>query len=67
VQDDSVKSAEYCRARVEDSERMAAEATDPRNKAIFQELANRWRRLAEESDGAAFKPVGESRSRLNPA
>lgn len=58
MHDDSIKSAEYCRARVEESERMAAKAQDPRNKAIFYDLANRWRRLAEESKTDALKPVG---------
>ena len=37
---------------------MAATAEDPRNKAIFDELATRWRRLAEESKGDALKPIG---------
>jgi hypothetical protein len=63
VHDDSVKSADYCWARVEESERMAAKAQDPQNKAIFSDLANRWRRLAAESKSDALKPVGESRVR----
>jgi hypothetical protein len=63
VQDDTVKSADYCRARVEESERMAAKAKDPQNKAIFDDLANRWRRLAEESKSDALKPIGDSRTR----
>ncbi|MFZ2006386.1 MAG: hypothetical protein WAV02_14985 [Stellaceae bacterium] len=58
MQDDFVKSAEYCRERAEDSELMAAQAKDPQNKAIFNDLANRWRRLAQESKGDALKPVG---------
>lgn len=58
MQDDSVKSAEYCRARAQDSELMAVKANDPQNKAIFHDLANRWRRLAEESKGDALKPIG---------
>lgn len=37
---------------------MAAEAIDPKRKAVFEELASRWRRLAEESKGGALKPVG---------
>lgn len=64
MQDDHIKCAAYCWARVEESERMAAAASDPQNKAILRELASRWRRLALESDGAAFKPVGGSRPRL---
>ena len=67
MQDDTVKSAEYCWARVEESERMAAAASDPENKAIFSELANRWRRLAQESGSAAFKPIGDNRPRLTEA
>jgi len=63
VQDDSVKSTDYCWARVEESERMAAKACDPQNKAIFFDLAARWRRLAEESKSDAFKPIGDSRIR----
>jgi hypothetical protein len=63
VQDASIKSAEYCLARVEESERMAAKASDPQNKAILQELASRWRRLAEETKGDALKPIGGSRTR----
>ena len=58
MQDDTVNSAEYCRARAQDSERMAAAAKDPQNKAIFYELATRWWRLAEESNGNALKPIG---------
>lgn len=58
VQDDSVKSAEYCWARAEDSELMAVKAKDPQNKAIFYDLATRWRRLAEESKGDALMPIG---------
>ena len=58
MQDDLVKSAEYCWTRAEDSERLAAEAKDPLNKAIFSDLASRWRRLAEESKGDALKPIG---------
>lgn len=42
---------------------MAAKAKDPQNKAIFYDLADRWRRLAEESRTDALKPVGEIRSR----
>ena len=58
MQDDSVKSADYCWARVEESERMAAKAKDPQNKAIFSDLADRWRRLAEESKSDALRPIG---------
>lgn len=58
MEENTVKSAEYCWARVEESERMAAEAIDPKRKAVFEELASRWRRLAEESKGGALKPVG---------
>jgi hypothetical protein len=58
VEDDTVKSAEYCWARVEESERMAAEAIDPKRKALFEELATRWRRLGEESKSGALKRVG---------
>jgi hypothetical protein len=43
---------------------MSAAASDPRNKAIFRELAARWRRLAQETKGAAFKPIGDTRPRL---
>lgn len=63
MQQDSVASAEYCWARVKESERMAEEVRDPRNKAIFRELAKRWRRLAEESNGVGFKPLGDNRPR----
>jgi hypothetical protein len=63
VQDDSLKSAEYCLARVEDSERMAAKAGDPQNKAIHQELASRWRRLAEDAKGGALSPVSGTLTR----
>lgn len=52
---------EYCLARAEESERMAAEAADEKNKAIFHDLANRWRRLATEGKTDALKPVGERR------
>ena len=62
MQDDSVKSADYCLARVEESEQMAAKAIDPQNQAIFRDLANRWRRLAIESKGDALKPVGGRRT-----
>jgi hypothetical protein len=55
------QSTDYCLARAEESERMAAEATDEKNKAIFLDLANRWRLLAEEGDSDALKPVGERR------
>jgi hypothetical protein len=58
LQDDSAKSAEYCWARAEDSDRMAVQAKDPQNRAIFHDLASRWRRLAVESKGDAFKLVG---------
>jgi hypothetical protein len=63
VQDDSIKSADYCLARVAESERMAAKAADPQNKAIFRDLASRWRRLAEESKGDALKPLGGKKPR----
>jgi hypothetical protein len=52
-------SIEYCLARGEESERMAAEAVDEKNKAIFQESANRWRRLARDTD---VEPLVRSRS-----
>ncbi len=61
--DDTLHSAEYCLARVEESERMAAQVEDPKNKAIFLDLANRWRRLAKESKGDGLKPIGEDRTR----
>ncbi len=41
---------DYCLARAEESERMAAEAVDENNKAIFMHLAWRWRQLASESN-----------------
>ena len=63
MEDDTVKSAEYCRTRVEESERLAAEANDPERKVAFHELADRWRRLAEESKSDALKPVGGKRRR----
>jgi hypothetical protein len=42
---------------------MASTAKDPQNKAIFSDLATRWRRLAEESKSDALKPIGDSRVR----
>jgi hypothetical protein len=42
---------------------MAAKARDPQNKAVFHDLANRWRCLAEESTSAALKPIGGNRPR----
>jgi hypothetical protein len=42
---------------------MAAEVEDLKNKAIFLDLANRWRRLAKEKQGDALKPIGEDRTR----
>ncbi|HTW51696.1 MAG TPA: hypothetical protein VME45_07360 [Stellaceae bacterium] len=59
--ENSVKSAEYCLARADENERLAAKAEDARNKAMLQELANRWRRLAADSRSDAFKPVGGQR------
>lgn len=67
MEDEFLRSADYCRARAEDSERMAAEAQDPTNKAIFRDLADRWRRLAEESGGVALKPVGARLERRHEA
>jgi hypothetical protein len=54
-------SVEYCLARAEESERMAAEAVDEKNKAIYRDLASRWRQLATEGETDALKPVGQRR------
>jgi hypothetical protein len=62
-QEAAPSSIEYCLARAEDAQRMAAEMADEKNKAILQELAIRWRRLAKESDGDALKPIGPRRAR----
>jgi hypothetical protein len=61
-------TAEYCLARAFECDQKAEQTMDPKNKAIFFDLANRWRTLAQESkDGTSLKPIGgRSGARLSP-
>ena len=48
---------EYCIARAEECERLAEQAVSPENKAIFLDLAQRWRKIAGEAESGSFTPA----------
>lgn len=52
-------SPDYCVARAEEAERLAAGTIIPANQAILLDLAKRWRALAaEHEDERSFKLAG---------
>jgi hypothetical protein len=57
---------EYCFARAEGCERLAAETVFPKNKDILLVLAARWRTLAAESEAPSFRPIGQAAVRPSP-
>jgi len=52
---------EYCIDRALECERSAEAAVDAGNKAIFIDLARRWRMLAADADDESFALVGKSK------
>jgi hypothetical protein len=69
TEDQYPHTAEYCLARAVRCEELAAKTTFEANKAIFLDMAKRWRSLAEESKqplvgraiGSPSRIVGKSR------
>ena len=63
----SPHTIEYCLARAAECDQKAKEAVDPKNRAVFLDLATRWRTLALESkDGASLDPIGKARPSVSP-
>jgi hypothetical protein len=58
AQDTEPHGYEYCLSRAIECEQSAKEAGDARNKAIFLDLATRWRALAEDSKSGSSRSVG---------
>jgi hypothetical protein len=46
---------------------MAEAATNAENKAIFLDLAQRWRKLAGEAEGESFTPTGNRITNRRPS
>jgi hypothetical protein len=62
----SPHTAEYCLYRAVECDQSAEQCIDPQNKAIFLDLAKRWRTLALESpDGASLNPKGKARASIS--
>jgi len=54
-------TTEYCLARAVECDLKAEQCVHPDSKAIFLDLAKRWRDLARDShDGTSLNPVGQS-------
>jgi hypothetical protein len=58
---------EHCIARAEECERMAEAAINAENKAIFLDLAQRWRKLAGEAESESFTPAGNRITNRRPS
>ena len=56
----SDRTKEYCLARAAERERMAEETQFSANKAIFRDLARRWRTLGADSETCSFQRVGQA-------
>jgi hypothetical protein len=63
----SPHTTEYSLTRAAECDQKAEEAIDPKNRAIFLDLAIRWRNLALESkDGASLASIGQARPSTSP-
>jgi len=60
----SPQTPAYYRARAEECEQLAAEATDPEAREIMADLAHRWRALATLDE--TRKTPGRNAARLGP-
>jgi hypothetical protein len=67
VERPSPHSSEYCLYRAIECEQNAEKAADAKNRAIYLDLASRWRLLATESGDMSFVPVGGKAARASPA
>ena len=67
VERPSPHGSEYCLYRAIECERNAEQAVDAENRAIFLDLASRWRLLASETGEPSFQPVGGKTARASPA
>jgi hypothetical protein len=62
----SPHTAEYCLKRAAECDQHAEDCIAPQNKAIFLDLAKRWRTLAQErQDGASLKPIDKPRASMS--
>jgi hypothetical protein len=59
-------SFEYCLARAVQCEEMAEKTTIPATKAIFFDVAKRWRTLAAETEQPSFHSVGRALGSPSP-
>jgi hypothetical protein len=68
VERPSPHNSEYCLYRAIECEQQAEQAVDAKNRAIYLDLASRWRLLASETGESSFQPVGgkTARSSLEP-
>jgi hypothetical protein len=57
------KTPEYCLERAVECARMAEQSAFQENKAIFLDLAERWRALAHDRGKTSFNPIGQSATR----
>jgi hypothetical protein len=67
VERPSPHNSEYCLSRAIECEQNAKQTVNAKNKAIFLDLAIRWRLLARESGELSFEPIGGKAARASRA